>query len=218
MTGTPDQAPATVQERDRRRMQRRARLALFARRWHLGVLLTVAVLALLFGGLIGRATAPGTNADARVAVERDVLPIALDADGIWTSSTDDRAAVSEALVRLRRDGDPALVEAYLEDWLTAYDAATVRLAAADVPPAARPVQRQLIAAVSLSRDAVEVLGHAAEVEDELHRRDLTTEIGRLRDRSEQMTASARASTSDLDGSRTDVAPLPPLRSFRDGRS
>lgn len=217
MTGALEPDLDGVQERDRRRLRRRAKLALFARRWHLGVLLTVAVLGLLVGGVAGRSTAPGTDLDAGLAVERAVLPVALDADGIWTSSTDDRAAVSEALVRLRREGDPALVEAHLEEWLTAYDAAVVRLAAADVAPAARPVQRQLIAAVTLSRDAVEVLGHAAEVEDELHRRDLTTEVGRLRSRSEQLTASARASISDLDGSRTDVAPLPTLRGFPEGR-
>ncbi len=220
MTATPAPAPDDGQPRDRqaRRRRRRARLALLARRWNLGALTTVAVVALLLGGLVGRATDPGTGPEARNAVEATVLPVALDADGIWTSSTDGRAAVSDALVSLRRDGDPTLVEDNLEDWLTAYDAAVVRLAAADIPPAARPVQRQLIAAVTLSRDAVEVLGHAAEVEDESHQRDLTTEVGRLRTRSEQLTASARASTSDLDGTRTDVAPLPALRDFLDGRS
>ena len=219
MTAVSDQQPPGGEDIDRqaRRRRRWRRLALVARRWNLGVLTTVAVVALLLGAMIGRATDPGMGPEARAAVEATVLPVALDADGIWTSSTDGRASVSEALVGLRRDGDPALVEAHLEEWLTAYDAAVVRLAAADIPPAARPVQRQLIAAVTLSRDAVEVLGHAAEVEDELHHRDLTTEVGRLRTRSEQLTASARASTSDLDGSRTDVAPLPTLRDFLDGR-
>jgi hypothetical protein len=109
------------------------------------------------------------------------------------------------------------VDAHLEGWLSAYDAALVRLAAADVPPSGRPVQRQFITAVTLSRDAVEVLGHAATVDDELLRRDLTTEVGRLRTRAEQLTTRARASISDLEGTRTDVAPLPALRSFEDGR-
>lgn len=193
----------------------RARLA--ARRLHLGTLVLATAAALLVGGAIGRVTAPGPEADAHRAVEAAVLPVALDADGIWTSSTEGRVSVSEALIALRREGDPQLVDAHLEGWLGAYDAALVRLAAADVPPSARPVQRQFINAVTLSRDAVEVLGHAATVDDELLRRDLTTEVGRLRTRSEQLTARARASISDLEGTRTDVAPLPALRSFEDGR-
>jgi hypothetical protein len=192
------------------------RARLMARRRRLGPLVLAVLLALLVGVTIGRVTAPSAGPDARRAVETSVLPIALDADGIWTSSSEDQVAVNEALIALRREGDPSLIEAHLEGWLAAYDAALVRLAAADVPAAARPVQRQLITAVTLSRDAIEVLGHAATVEDELLRRDLMTEVGRLRTRSEQLTASARASARDLDGARTDVAPLPPLQSFDDG--
>ena len=210
-------AEEQVVARGARRRRRRDRIALLVRRWNLAAMLAVAVVAVLLGFLLGRATDPGSGPEARRAVEATVLPVALDADGIWTSSTEERPAVSEAIVSLRRDGDPRLVDEHLEEWLSAYDASVVRLAAADVPPAARSVQRQLIAAVTLSRDAVEVLGHAAAVEDELHRRDLTTEVGRLRTRSEQLTAAARASTSDLDGTRTDVGPLPGLRDFLDGR-
>lgn len=214
MTAGPD--PATGTDRPvQAPLRLRARLS--ARRLRLGPLVAIALVSLLVGGAIGRATAPGAGPDARQAVETSVLPIALDADGIWTSSTEDRAAVSDALIALRREADPALVETHLDAWLGAYDTALARLAAADVPASARPVQRQFITAVTLSRDAAEVLGHAAAVDDELHRRDLTTEVGRLRSRSEQLTASARASTSDLDGARTDVAPLPPLRGFADGR-
>ena len=208
----------TAAEEQRRRLSPVIRVRLALRRLRTGPLVVVAVLALLLGVGLGRFSMPDDGAEARQAVEASVLPVALDADGIWTSSTEGRVAVSEALVALRREDDPSLVEEHLEGWLGAYDAALVRLAAGDVPSSARPVQRQLIAAVTLSRDAVEVLGHAAEVEDELHRRDLTTEVGRLRTRSEQLTASARASTSDLDGSRTDVGPLPGLRGFLDGRS
>ncbi|MFO7779075.1 MAG: hypothetical protein R6V28_12035 [Nitriliruptoraceae bacterium] len=196
----------------------RLRAQLSARRLRLGPLVLIGVVAALLGGVIGRATAPDTGPGAGQAVETEVLPVALDADGIWTSTTDDQVAVSEALIALRRDGDPRLVESYLQDWLVAYDAALMRLAAADVPNSARPVQRQFITAVTLSRDAVEVLGHAAAVDDTLLRRDLTTEVGRLRSRAEQLTASARASIRDLDGARTDVGPLPGLRGFEDGRA
>ena len=196
---------------------RSAALVLLARRQRLGLLAAVAIVALLVGAVVGRTTAPGPEADARRAVESTVLPLALDADGIWTSTTDDREPVSEALVLLRRDDDPRLVERHLDDWLAAYDTALVRLAGEDLPPTARPVQRQLISGIALSRDAVEVLGHAAEVDDEVARRDLTTEVGRLRMRSEQQIQSARASTTDLDGSRTDLSPPPSLRDFDEGR-
>ena len=217
MSDTAASSRRSTRPRTERTAGPRQRLALAARRWNLPLLTAVAVIALLLGGVLGRTSAPGTDADAAQAIERNVLPIALDADGIWTSSTDGRAAVSDGLVNLRREHDPALIEEHLDAWLTAYDAALVRLAAADVPASARPVQRQLISAVTLSRDAVEVLGHAAQVEDDLLRRDLTTEVGRLRVRSEQLTASARASMNDLDGTRTDVGPLPPVRGFLDGR-
>jgi len=214
MTAIPD--PAAHTDRPARAPLRlRARVS--ARRLRLGWMVAIAVVSLLVGGAIGRATAPGSGPDAREAIETSVLPIALDADGIWTSSTEDRVAVSDALITLRRAGDPSLIETHLEGWLDAYDAALERLAAAEVPGSARPVQRQFITAVTLSQDAVEVLGHAAAVDDELHRQDLLTEVGRLRTRSEQLTASARASTSDLHGARTEVAPLPPLRGFEDGR-
>lgn len=212
-----DASPGQGSPPARRPGSRSSALRLLARRQRLGILVTVAVGALLVGGMIGRTTAAGPEADARRAVEATVLQIALDADGIWTSTTDDRPAVSEGLVQLRGEGDPRLVERHLDEWLTAYDQAMIRLAGEDLPSAARPVQRQLIAGVMLSRDAVEVLGHAARVEDETARIDLTTEVGRLRMRSEQLIQSARASTADLDGSRTDVSPPQELRDFQEGR-
>lgn len=218
MTSTTGSDPDLDTDEGRRSARdRMAAIVLLARRQRWAVIGVVSLIALAAGVPIGRATAPDPDTAARPAVESTVLPLALEADGIWTSSSDGRVAVSEALVRLRRDGDPTLVDDNLEGWLQAYDAALVRLAAEDLPSAARPVQRQLIAAVTLSRDAVEVLAHAARVNDEPLRRDLTTEVGRLRSRSEQLTQSARSSTSDLDGSRTDIGPLPPLRGFMEGR-
>lgn len=192
-----------------------ATLIVLARRERWAASAVVGVLMLVIGIPIGRATAPDPMTEARVAIETSVLPIALDADGIWTSSSDSRAAVSEALADLRQQGDPSLVALSVDGWLEAYDAALVRLAGVDLPATARPVQRQLISAVTLSRDAVEVLAHAARTDDPGLRHDLTTEVGRLRSRSEQLHQSARASMSDLDGSRTDLAPLPDLRGFRE---
>lgn len=193
------------------------RVVVLARRQRWTLLAIVAALALLVGVGIGRTTAPAPETRAHAAIETALLPVALDADAVWTTASDTRGPVNEALVALRRDGDPERVLADLTAWLEAYDAALVRLAGADLPAIARPVQRQYIASIALSRDAVEVLGHAATVDDELVRRDLTTEVGRLRQRSEQLFQAARAGSIDLDGQRADVAPLPPLRSFEEGR-
>jgi hypothetical protein len=181
------------------------------------VAVAVAVVAALVGFGIGRSTGPTPERDAATAIEASLVPLAVDADSIWSSSSDVRTPVSEALVALRREDDPGLVEDNHAEWLEAYDAVIVRIAGLDLPAAARPVQRQIIASVTLSRDAVEVLAHAATVDDPVARRDLTTEVGRLRTRSEQLAQSARASLADLGGQRADVSPLSELTSFRDGR-
>jgi hypothetical protein len=194
------------------------RLKLFSRRHRAGLLLAVALLAATVGIAVGRATAPGGDVEGRDAVEANLLPLALDADGIWTSGIDGGAPVSQALVALRHDDDASLVEASLEGWLESYDSVLVRLAGADLPVSARPVQRQFMAAVTLSRDAAEVLGHAAQATDGELRRDLTTEVGRLRQRSEQLMQSAKASGSELTGQRADVSPMSPLTPFRDDAS
>ena len=181
-------------------------------------LLLVGMAALVAGALLGRLAGSEPLPEAAQAIDANLMPLALDADSIWTSASVDRESVSEAFVLLRREEDPSLVLEYQEDWKQAYDAMLVQLAGLDMPTAARPVQRQFIAAVALSRDAVEVLGRAAEVDDPALRQDLLTEAGRLRERSEQLGQSARASLLDLDGQRADVSPLGPLTSFLEGRS
>ena len=183
------------------------------RRLGVGRIVLVAGLALVLGVWVGRASAPVGDVDARRSIEVLVIPLVLDADGIWTSGSVERPPVSDALVQLRHEGDPSLARAHLGDWLDAYDAMLVRLAGLDLPPNARPVQRQFIAAVTLSRDAVEVLGHAAEVGDPELRGQLVFEVGRLRQRAEQLTQAARASALDLDGQRSDVSPMPSLPGF-----
>lgn len=175
------------------------------------------VISLLVGIGIGRAGTPAISQDAAAEVEHRVLPLALDADTIWTSSSDDRPPVAEGIVALRNRQDAQVVASSLEEWLSAYDGVLIQLAGLDLPAVARPVQRQFITAVTLARDAVEVLGHAASIEEGPLRRDLLTEVGRLRQRSEQLTQSARASIVDLRGPRADVSPLPELPSLMEGR-
>ena len=179
-------------------------------------LVLVAAVALALGVWIGRSLAPTTTGDARVVVESSVLPLVIEADALWTSSSDDRPPIAEALLAVRQ-GDPAPVTEHVEDWHSAYDSLLLRLAGLDLPSEARPVQREFITGVTLARDATVVLAHAASVTDPDHRTDLVTEASRLRQRSEQVVQNARASTLDLGGARGDVAPLPTLPSFLEGR-
>jgi hypothetical protein len=177
--------------------------------------------ALIVGAVLGtvgaRSVADDPMLEARRAIEATLLPLAIDADGVWTSSSDTRRSVSDAFVAFRRDRETALVEAHLDGWLASYDNYLTQLAGEHLTPAARPVQRQLIAGVTLSRDAVEVLGHAAEVQlaggEPATVEDLLTEVGRLRQRSEQLLQAARAASGDLAGQTVDVGPLDPVLPF-----
>ena len=179
-----------------------------ARRLNLARMLLVGVLALVVGVGLGRWSVPEGSPEARQVVEQSVVPLALDADGIWTSSVvADRPPVSEGLIRVREGGTDAEVRAWTEDWISAYDTVLVRLAGLDLPAEARPVQRQFIGSVTLARDAVEVLRYAVEVEDPATRELLLTEVLRLRQRSEDLTQAARASVRDLGGGSSDVSGL-----------
>lgn len=196
----------------------------------IGLVAAMLVLGVVLGLAVAGAMHDDMQERSRRAVDSQLLPLAVDADGIWTSS-DARASVSEALIALR-DGDPAPVERHLEEWLDAYDSAVIRIAGLALPPSARPVQRQVIAGLTLSRDAVELLGHAAEVHRAASRQQdgaasaglpapvehLLVEVGRLRQRSEQMLQGARAASGDLaadDRTRfgPDVGPLPSVTEF-----
>jgi hypothetical protein len=182
-----------------------------AQRARLGSTATLVIATLVLGFALGRWTAPPHDPGARRALEEHVVPLALDADGVWTSSSDARVPVSEALVALR-DGDPSLVDASADAWLAAYDETLGRVADLELPAEARPVQRQFISAITLSRDAVEVLTVAAQV-DGAARQRLLTEVGRLRSRGEQLTQAARASIADVAGDGGDVTRLPELAPF-----
>lgn len=213
MTSAPASAPATTTPARGLRVWWRPPAPTLRR---LLWLVALAALVLALGVWIGRGQAPTNNGDARAAVEASVLPLVVEADALWTSSSDDRPPIAEALLALR-GGDPAPVTDHVEDWQAAYDSLLLRMAGLDLPSEARPVQREFITGVTLARDATVVLAHAAGVNDPDHRTDLVTEASRLRQRSEQVVQNARASTLDLGGARGDVAPLPTLPSFLEGR-
>lgn len=187
------------------------RAILRGRRWHLTRLTVVGLAALLLGLGLGRWSAPDVPPDARRALERAVEPSALEADTLWTSSSaDDRPPISEAVPLVERGERLDAVQTWTVEWLSEYDDLLWELTVPDLPAVGRPVQRQYVSAVTLSRDAVDVLRHATRTEDPAVRRALVAEVLRLRQRGEHLAQGARASLHDLQGGEGDVSQHPRL--------
>lgn len=158
-----------------------------------------AIAGLVLGLLIGRTTAPAVDTAGLQGVAREVVGFAVDADAIWTAGVGELPAISLQLQELRQHGDPDAVRPHVAGWLEAYDTVLLRVVGVDVPAQGRPVQRQIVTAVTLNRDAVEVLAAAAGTGDSEVQHDLTSEALRLRIRAEEVAQTARASLGDLEG-------------------
>ncbi len=187
------------------------RAVIQARRLQLARLSLVGLAMLLLGIGIGRWSVPDGDPDLRASVERTVQPLALDADAIWTSSVGaDRPPVAESIPMVRRGEHLEEVREWTVEWLEAYDNLLVRLTGLDLAPEARPVQRHFVSALTLSRDAVDVLRQATEVDDAPTREALVAEALRLRQRAEHLSQSASAAIRDLDGGDGEVSQYPEL--------
>lgn len=213
--GTPAERPTrtgTDELGDSTAMRLR-RVVYRARRAGIGWALLLVVLALVAGFLLGRQASEAPTAAVAGQLEQQLLPLVLDADGIWTSAGRDEPSVSEAMVVLQREGDATIVTDYGDYWHDAYDTLLDRIAAVEIDPIGRPIQRQFVNGVTLSGDAVELLQRAAAIEDPERRAALLVEVGRLRMRGEQIVQSARAGLADLDGDGGSVSRLPDLPGF-----
>lgn len=187
-----------------------------ARRMQLARLSVVGATMLLLGLAMGRWSVPEADPDLRASVEQQVQPLALEADAIWTSSVvEDRPSVAEGVQMVRRGRRLDEVHEWSLDWLAAYDSLLVQLIGLDLAAEARPVQRHFVSAVTLSRDAVDVLRQATEVDDPATRQALVGEALRLRLRAEHLSQSARAAVRDLGGGEGEVARLPELPGIED---
>jgi len=179
------------------------------RPWRVAVLLLVAFAT---GLLLGGARENDEGAVAASELERLLLPLLGELDATWSAGRDGRAPIADVLDGLRRDEDrPA--EADIDAWLQTHDNLVLRIAGLDLRPEGRAVQRQAIAAVTLSRDAVEVLARAGAYNPGVTRSQLVIEATRLRLRSEQQVLAVRASVDDLSGLRRRVSPLAPVPGF-----
>jgi hypothetical protein len=181
------------------------------RPWRVAALVLLALLVgMLGGGLRQIDDGPGAAAE----LERLLLPLLGELDATWSAGREGREPVSHVLDELRRD-ERIPSESDIEAWLQTHDNLVLRLAGLDLRPEGRAVQRQAIAAVTLSRDAVEVLARASAYNPGVTRTQLVAEATRLRLRSEQQVLAVRASVDDLAGLRRRVSPLAPLPSFAD---
>jgi hypothetical protein len=170
------------------------------------------IVALGSGATLGVQRTPEPGPAAAAAFDVAVAPLLREVDTLWTSGRDGRPPVGPALDELRRGG--AVPDAtVLAGWLEAHDTLLVRIVGADLPLAARGAQRQGVVAVTLSRDAVEVLARAAQVPGGATRDELAAESVRLRIRAEQVVLAVEASVDDLRGTRRRLSVLPPLPGF-----
>lgn len=191
-------------EEKRERERRRELRGPLARRWW--AIAGYVVVALLVGVAAGRGTAPDPLAAAVPVVRDQVAPLGNQADGIWTLGVGGNPPVSDGLAQLA-GGDPSLVRENTEAWLQAYDTAIADLREVSVPAAGEGVRSLFLGAARVSRDAVEVLGRAAE-EDGTLREVLITEARRLRTRSEGMLRAAQNALTRLEAE-VSGEPAPP---------
>jgi hypothetical protein len=171
-----------------------------------------AVIALVAGLAIGTSfrVDPGPLASQRF--DEQVAPLLSEVDAWWSAGRDGHPPLVAVLGALRSGaGAPTL--SHLDAALDAHDTLLVRIVGVDLPTEARGAQRQAVVAVTLSRDAIEVLARATLVPPGAARTELIAEVTRLRIRSEQIMSSTTATVEELSGSRRRLSSLPALPGF-----
>jgi len=167
------------------------------------------VIAFLLGAGAGLLRTDDDALRAADTIEARLLPLLGELDALWGAGRDGRLPISEALTVLR-DGGPAPMPADIDAWLETHDNLLLRAAGVDLSAEGRAVQRQVLSAITVSRDAVEILGRASSFVPGPARTELLVQVVRLRLRSEQMTLTIIASVDDLRGERRRVVPPPAL--------
>jgi len=206
-------SPAAGSSRRRRLLPRAPRWArLDDPRYRRSRVALAMLVALGSGGILGLQRTSDPGAIGAAAFDETVAPLLREVDTLWSSGRDGRPPIGAAVTTLRQAGPPPDA-ATVAGWLEAHDTLLVRIVGADVPLVARGAQRQGIVAVTLSRDAVEVLGRAAQLPSGAARDEMVAESIRLRLRSEQVTLAVEASVDDLRGERRRLSVLPQLPGF-----
>ncbi len=202
----PPHVKQRIEEQQARRERRSARMQQLRTPMYVGA----ALLLLLIGFGIGRATEQ-PFASVAEEVRAELLPLANQADALWRNGLADKPAVIDAIDALNLVDDTSDIDAYYDVWLADLDAILVELRTADVAPEAYPLVEMLAHAVEMNRHAIVVLG-AAVAHEGSARAELLAEVLNVRVQAQQIADAARNALSAWETGQTAVPvgiPQPP---------
>lgn len=202
----PPHVKQRLDEKQARREQRSARME----RLRIPMYVGGALILLLIGFGIGRATEQPFGALAE-DVRAELLPLANQADALWRNGLADKPAVIDAVDALNQAGATDDIDAFYDVWLADLDAILVELRTADVGTEAYPIVELLAHSVEMNRHAIVVLGAAAAHEGSA-RAELLAEVLNVRVQAQRAADAARSALSAWETGRTTVpvgVPEPP---------
>lgn len=196
----PGKVPPHVQDRLAEKRQRAERRAAAGPAWRrTPAIVTYVVIAVLVGLGIGASLFGGSpNEEAAEVITAQIVPLANEANAVWTVGTAERPAVAEFVGQATLSDDVSAIVANHDSWLAAVDDVTGRLEGVAVPAEAAGVHALYLDSVHLTRQAIEVLGAAAAHEG-VARNELLTEAQRLRAMSETVLDQATRALVGLQG-------------------